>query len=45
VNVLSNSAASGLTDSYKVKNSNFGDATGFGHFAPIQGELLIRYRN
>ncbi|TMA23494.1 MAG: TonB-dependent receptor [Deltaproteobacteria bacterium] len=45
VNVLSSAAAQTLTDTVKSKNNAFGDATGFGHFAPIQGELLIRYRN
>ena len=45
VNALSSASAQTLTDSVKSKNNAFGDATGFGHFAPIQGELLIRYRN
>ena len=45
VNVLSNSYASNLTDTYKLRNNNFGETTSLGHFQPIQGELLIRYRN
>lgn len=45
VSVLSNAEASNLTDTYKLKNDNFGEATSFGHLAPIQGEVLIRYRN
>src|SRR5207247_10492967 len=45
VNALSDSAASQRTATHKIRNNNFGEATSFGHFAPIQGELLIRYRN
>ena len=45
VNTLSDSAASNLTDTYKLRNNNFAETSSFGHFQPIQGEVLIRYRN
>ena len=45
VNMLSSAAASALTETPKAKNNNYGYATGFGHYAPFQAELLIRYRN
>jgi Carboxypeptidase regulatory-like domain/TonB-dependent Receptor Plug Domain len=43
VNTLNDPEASGLSDSFSVKNSRFGDA--FSHFSPLQAEILLRYRN
>jgi hypothetical protein len=45
VNALSSSGPSQLSDTYRLKNNHFGDTTSFGHFPPLQGEILIRYRN
>jgi hypothetical protein len=43
VNTLNDPEASGLSDSFSARNSRFGQA--FSHFAPLQAEFLLRYRN
>jgi hypothetical protein len=43
VNTLNDPEAEGLSDSFSVKNSRFGQA--FEQFPPLQAEILIRYRN